>query len=84
MFEQGDNSFSTPLLVMLVSWLTLLFTSFGLLAKPNATVIVTLFLCALSVSGAILLILEMYKPFEGLIQISQAPIRSAIAHLGAR
>jgi len=45
-------------------------------------VIVTLFLCALSVSGAIFLILEMYTPYQGLIQISSAPLRDALAHLG--
>ena len=44
--------------------------------------IVTLFLCALSVSGAIFLILEMYTPYQGLIQISSAPLRDALAHLG--
>jgi hypothetical protein len=42
----------------------------------------TLFLCALSVSGAIFLILEMYAPFEGLMQISNSPLRNALAHLG--
>jgi membrane-bound ClpP family serine protease len=36
----------------------------------------------LAVSGAIFLILEMYMPFTGLIQISSAPLRSALAHLG--
>jgi hypothetical protein len=41
----------------------------------------TLFLCALSVSGAIFLILEMYTPFQGLMQISSAPLRAALAHL---
>jgi membrane-bound ClpP family serine protease len=45
-------------------------------------VIVTLFLCALSVSGAIFLILEMYTPYRGLIQISSAPLRNALANLG--
>ena len=82
MFEQGTIGISWPLLAVLVFWLTIVFASFGLFAPPNATVIVTLFLCALSVSGAIFLILEMYTPFEGLIQISSAPLRDALAHLG--
>jgi hypothetical protein len=34
------------------------------------------------VSGAIFLILEMYRPLEGLMQISSAPLRNALAHLG--
>jgi hypothetical protein len=82
MFEQASNSISSPLLVMLVFWLAIVFASFGLFAPNNATVIATLFLCALSVSGAIFLIVEMYTPFEGLIQISSAPLRNALAHLG--
>ena len=82
MFEQGSTSISLPLLWVLVFWLALVFTSFGLFAPTNTTVIATLFLCAVSVSGAIFLILEMYTPFEGLMQISSAPLRSALAHLG--
>ena len=82
MFEQGSTSISVPLLAVLVFWLVIIFASFGLFAPPNATVIATLLLCAVSVSGAIFLILEMYTPFEGLIQISSAPLRNALAHLG--
>jgi hypothetical protein len=82
MFEQGSSSISTPLLVMLVFWLAIIFSSFGLFAPRNATVMVALFLCAFAVATAIFLILEMYAPFQGLIQISSAPVRSALAHLG--
>jgi hypothetical protein len=82
MLEQESISISIPLLAVLVFWLAIVFASFGLFAPPNATVIGTLFLCALSVSGAIFLILEMYTPFKGLIQISDAPLRTALAHLG--
>jgi hypothetical protein len=40
-----------------------------------------MFVCALSVSGALFLILEMDRPFEGLLRISDAPLRSAINEL---
>jgi hypothetical protein len=82
MFEQRGTSVSTALLVVVVFWLTIIFMSFGLFAPPNATVTATLFVCALSVSCAIFLILEMDRPFEGLLQISSAPLRDAFAHLG--
>ncbi len=82
MYEQSASSVPLPLLVVLVLWLTIIFISFGLFAARNATVIASLFVSALSVSCAILLILEMYKPFEGLIQISSAALRTALAHLG--
>jgi len=82
MYEQSASSIPLPLLSVLVLWLTIIFISFGLFAPRNATVVTSLFVSALSVSCAILLILEMYKPFEGLIQISSAPLRAALAHLG--
>jgi hypothetical protein len=65
---------------VLVFWLAIIFISFGLFAPHNATAIATLFFGA--VSGAIFLILEMCTPFQGLMQLSSAPLRSALAHLG--
>jgi len=83
LFVQSEsNSLSLPLLVVLVSWLVAVFLSFGLLAPPNPTVIVTLLVGALAVSGAILIILEMYSPFTGFLKISSAPIREALSQLG--
>jgi len=82
MFEQTGSFISIPLLAVLVFWLVIIFSSFGLFAPRNATAIATLFICALAVSGAIYLILEMYSPFEGLMQISSAPLRNALAQLG--
>jgi UDP-N-acetylmuramyl pentapeptide phosphotransferase/UDP-N-acetylglucosamine-1-phosphate transferase len=80
--EQQTSSVSKPLLAVLIFWLTAIFLSFGLFAPPNATVITALCISSLSVSGAIFLILEMYTPFSGLIKISSAPLRFALAHLG--
>jgi len=82
MYEQGATSISMPVLIVLVFWLATIFVSFGLFTSPNGTVIASLFVSALSVSGAILLILEMYSPYAGLIQISSAPLRAALAQLG--
>jgi hypothetical protein len=82
MYEQRNNSVSLPLLIVLIFWLTALFISFGLLAPRNATVVTSLLIAAISVSGAIFLILEMYTPYDGLIRISTAPLRATLAHLG--
>jgi hypothetical protein len=82
MYEQGTTSVSMPLLIVLVMWLTLIFGSFGLFAPANITVITSMCICAISVSAAIFLILEMYAPFSGTIQLSSAPVRAALAHLG--
>lgn len=82
LFEQGGSSVSTPFLVVVTFWLTILFVSFGLFAPRNATVVVTLMLSAMSVAGAIFLILELDHPFSGVIQISSAPLRNALTVLG--
>jgi hypothetical protein len=82
MYEQRSTSISMPFFIILLSWLTPLFISFGLFARPNGTVITSLLVSALSVSGAILLILELYSPYTGLLKISSAPVRAALMHLG--
>jgi hypothetical protein len=76
------RSIPVPFLVVVVFWLTIIFGSFGLFAPRNATVVVVLFLCALSAAGSIFLILEMNRPFEGVMKISSAPLRYTLSHLG--
>lgn len=75
------DSISAPLLVVVVSWFTLIFVGFGLFCPRNRTVIASLFLCALSVAGAMFLILEMDDPLVGMVRISDVPMRSALAIL---
>jgi hypothetical protein len=76
-----SNSVPVPFLVVLTFWLTITFVSFGLFAPRNATVIAVLLVCALSVGGAVFLILEMDSPFTGLIKVSGAPLRFAYDHM---
>lgn len=82
LFAQGGSSISTPFLVVVVFWLTVLFVSFGLFAPQNATAIVILIVSAISVAAALFLILELDHPFSGVIQISSAPLRTALSSLG--
>jgi hypothetical protein len=81
-YEQTTTSVSKPMIVFLVFWLSMIFLSFGLYAPPNGIVTVAFFIAGLSVSGAIFLILDMYAPYRGLIEISSAPLRVALSHLG--
>ena len=71
-----------PFLAILVSWLVILFISFGLYAPVNGTTVASLGLSALVVTGAVFLILELYTPYAGLIEISIAPLRDALTVLG--
>jgi hypothetical protein len=82
MYTQQATAVSKPLLIVMIFWLTIVFMSWGLFAPANATVIATFFAAALAVSGAIVLILEMYAPYSGLIQISSGPLRATLAQLG--
>jgi hypothetical protein len=82
LFAEKGRSIPLPFLVVMVSWLTLLFASFSLFSPPNATVVATLFICALAVSSAIFLILELDQPLEGFIRISSDPLRAAVERLG--
>jgi len=65
-----------------VFWLSTLFVSFGLFAPRNATALTVLLVSAVSVSGALFLILELDHPFSGLIQITSVPLRNALSVLG--
>ena len=67
---------------MSVFWLTVIFASVGVFSPRHATMVSALFVCSLSVAGALFLILEMDQPFEGLLHISSAPMREALAQLG--
>jgi hypothetical protein len=80
--QLGQRSFPMPLLVLLVSWLAIIFSSFGLLTSRNTTVIAVLFICALAASSSLFLILELDHPLGGLIKISSAPLLNALAHIG--
>jgi hypothetical protein len=80
--ETEAGGFPGAFLAMLVFWLALLFASFGLLAPGNATVVGTLFVCALSVTGALVLIIDMDHPYLGFIRASEAPLRLALERLG--
>jgi hypothetical protein len=80
---ESEGSVPRPFLAVLVFWLAILFAGFGLFAPRHATVVAALLVCALSLSAAVFLILEMDRPFEGLVTVSAAPMRTALARLGS-
>lgn len=79
---QKDGSISMPLLLVLISWLVIIFAGFGLFAPGNQTVVATLLISSLAATGAIFLIVEMDRPLDGVIRISAGPLLEALAHLG--
>jgi hypothetical protein len=77
-----QSSLSFPLLLVVVSWLTFIFLSFGLFAPGNKVVFATLVACALAVSAAVFIIMAMYTPFSGIMRISSSPLRGALSLMG--
>ena len=82
MLEQLGSSVPWPFLAVLVFWISMLFLGFGLFGRLNTTVVVAFLIGALSVSSSIFLILEMNQPYSGVMRISDAPLRNALAQIG--
>ena len=80
--ERVKTTIPIPFLVVLVLWFTIIFAGFSLLAPRDALVMVVMLACALSVSAAIVLILDMDSPYQGVIRLSSAPLHDALAHIG--
>ena len=78
LLAQPPDSVSTPFIVVVVLWLTFIFTTFAMSSKPNVTLTVVLCICILSASGALYLILELGLPFGGLMQVSNDALRNAL------
>jgi len=83
LIETVHDTISWPLLTGMTAWLAIVFAVFGLIAPSNAVVHTTIFLCALSFTSAIFLILEFDKPISGIIHVSSVPMRDALRHLDA-
>jgi hypothetical protein len=82
LIEQEQNALPLPLLVILVLWLILLFVSFGLYAPRNATAVLVLFIAACAISASIFLVLELNRPLEGFLKVSNAPLINALRQMG--
>jgi len=81
--ESEQTSMSLPLLIVVTLWLVAIFISFGAFAPANSTVMVTLIICAMAVSAAIFIIMEMYSPFSGMLKISPVAVRDALSQMSA-
>jgi hypothetical protein len=78
-----QDTVSSPLIILMVFWLVMIFGVFGLTSPRNRVVYAALLMCAVSISSAIYLILDLDKPLDGLIKVSSEPMRSALHHIEA-
>jgi hypothetical protein len=81
LIAQSIPSISIPMLIILVSWLVVIFFGFSVIAPPNATTMLASVASAFSVACAIFLILELDQPFGGLIHIPSEPITMLLDRL---
>lgn len=77
-----DRSIPPTMLILLGVWQAVLFAGFGLIAPRNETTISVLVICILSVACALFLVLELDRPFEGIVRVSDAPFRAVMDQLG--
>jgi len=78
---QAESSITTPLLVLLVFWFAVILAGWNFISPSNGTILFVNVLCALSVSGAIYLLLQMDQPFDGVISVSDGPLRAVLPRL---
>ena len=79
--KSQQSAIPIPLLLVVVAWLALIYFSFGVFTQPSPTIVVTLAVGALAVSTAVLIILELYTPFRGVLRISSNPILEALSQM---
>ncbi len=82
LYQQSVGSVPLILIGLITTWFALIFFCIGMLAPKNPTVLAMLLLCALSVSGAMILGLELDRPFDGILRIPADPILRALAQMG--
>jgi len=72
-----------PFVLIMIVWLFVLFVSFGLFAPRNMLVVIALLVGALSIAGAVVLVVDMDSPFEGMIVVSADPMQEALSKMNA-
>jgi hypothetical protein len=78
---ESISSIAKPLLIVVAFWLVVIFLSFSLLAPRNATSTVALIVSAVSAATAIFMILELDRPFSGLLRIPAEPLLNVLSQL---
>ena len=78
---ESISSISKPLLIVVAFWLMVIFLTFSLIAPHNAMATFALIISAVSVATAIFLVLELDRPFSGLLRISSKPLLNVLSQL---
>jgi len=82
-YEDLSSSIQWPLVYILVFWLAGIFFSLGITAPNNFIALGGLFVASAALAAAILLMLELDTPYDGLITVSTEPLQAAREQLSA-
>jgi hypothetical protein len=80
--ERGERTIPNLVLVVVVSWMVLIFVGLGVFSVTNRSVFAGLVVCAFAFATSIFLVLQLDMPYSGLIRISGDPLRAAAAEVG--
>jgi hypothetical protein len=80
--EHRRGLIPTPLIAVLVGWLTVIFGIFGFSAPRNWSMCVVFLLCALSATTAVYVVIDLDTPFRGMVNVSNAPMIDALKFIG--
>ena len=82
LYQQSTSTISVPFVVVIIFWFALIFACIGILTPRTPTMFAMLFLCAVSVAGAVVLAFELDEPFAGVLRVSREPIQRALTRMG--
>lgn len=84
LYTKSQPSISPFLLAVVVGWLGVIFISYSVFSPHNTMSVVAMLASALSVFGALVLIWELDRPFDGFMKVSAESMRIAIAGAGEK
>jgi hypothetical protein len=76
--ESLGQGISVPFYGILVFWLMVIFSAFGLVAPRNSLSLLGIILCAVSLSSVMFIIADLSEPYGGLFAITSDDMRSAL------
>lgn len=76
--ELAATRVQLPLMLILLSWLVIIFLGFGLVWPRTGTAIAALVMSAVACAGAILMILELNSPLNGIVRISPSVLEAPL------
>jgi hypothetical protein len=79
--EASQISLSTPIFIVLVFWLFIVFMCLGLNTPVNAVSLITIALGAVALASALFVVVDLNGLYSGIFIISSEPMRGALAQM---